>query len=344
MELLKNEVYLKDLEITIENTINIDKLKNKKIMITGATGTIGSFIAHTLIYFNENYEAGINLYLCSRRIENLKKVYSTNDKITFVEYDMGKEITFNEKVDYIIHAAGNAFPQMFEEQPVDTIYDNIISTYNLLKYAKVKEVKRVLYVSSGEVYGKGEAAIESFKEDYCGYIDSTSSRACYPNSKRATETLCSSFSKQYNVDTVIVRPSHTYGPVMTSQDNRANVQFIKKALKKENIVLRSQGTQMRSYTYISDCVSGLLTVLINGEKAQAYNLANPLSKLTIAELAQVIARHTNTKVIYEISKNEMPGTVLIPKQVLDTQKLESLGWKGSFDIEKGITHIIKILS
>ena len=203
--------------------------------------------------------------------------------------------------------------------------------------------KRLLYVSSGEVYGQGDVSISAFKEEYAGYVNALSPRSCYPLSKRTTENLCVSYWKQYGGETVIVRPCHTYGPCMTTTDNRAHVQFFHNALDGEDILLKSAGRQMRSYNYVADCVAGLLTVLINGEPGEAYNLANPESRLTIAQLAAKIAKAESKKVVFEDPTSvEIANQSPIAKQVLDTQKLEKLGWKPAFSIEEGISHTLSI--
>ena len=225
-----------------------------------------------------------------------------------------------------------------------TIIENVESTYRLLEYLRKHHGGKLLYVSSGEVYGQGKDFLDSFDEKYVGYIELLSQRSCYPLSKRTVENLCSSYWKQYGIETVIVRPCHTYGPCITETDNRAHVQFFHNALAGENIVLKSAGNQMRSYNYVGDCAAALLTVLINGMEGEAYNLANPKSKLTIAQLAEKIAEIEGRRVIFEIPSfvdivNQSP----IPKQVLDTKKIEKLGWIPGFSLEEGICHTLNIL-
>lgn len=201
----------------------------------------------------------------------------------------------NVSVDYVVHAAGNAHPTTFNRDPVGTIWGNIKGTYNLLEYCKSCKGKRFLYVSSGEVYGQGDLSVEEFEEKYAGYIDILSPRSCYPSSKRAVENLCASYYSQYGLETLIVRPCHTYGPGITMTDSRANAQFFRNVLNGEDIVMKSAGTQLRSYNYVADCASAILTVLFNGEAGQAYNIANPKVRITIAQLADIIAKKSGRK-------------------------------------------------
>ena len=266
------------------------------------------------------------------------------DKLHLVEHNVHELPNFSFDIDYMIHAASPAFPAAFNNDPVGTVMSNILGTKNLLDYGKAHGAKRLLYISSGEVYGQGDLRLESFEESYAGYVDPTSARSCYPNGKRTAETLCVSYTKQFGLDTVIVRPSHTYGPTVTKADNRANAQFVNKGLAGENIVLNSAGNQMRSYTYLADAASAIVSVLTTGESGNAYNIANSRSRTTIAGFAKEVAAQTSTKVIFvdpdEVAKAEMTP---IAKQVLSSKKLESLGWRGQFTVEEGIKHTLQIM-
>ena len=215
-----------------------------------------------------------------------------------MEHNVNELPDFDFAVDYIIHAASPAFPAAFNNDPVGTVMSNILGTKYLLDYGKDHGTKRMLYISSGEVYGQGDLSLESFDETYAGYVDPTSVRSCYPNGKRTAETLCVSYTKQFGIDTVIVRPSHTYGPTVTKADNRANAQFVNKGLAGEDIVLNSAGNQMRSYTYLADSASAIISVLTSGESGNAYNIANSASRTTIAGFAKEVASQTGTKVIF----------------------------------------------
>lgn len=343
MNLHQSKLYFEDIDRTLRHVVGMEKLFGKSVLITGATGTIGSFVADTLIRFNHQNATKLKIYLAGRDLEKMRMRFEECENIEFLIYDMESPIKFEVSVDYIIHAAGNAHPAAFNGDPVGTIIGNVESTFALLEYLKKHCGKRLLYVSSGEVYGQGDVSISAFEEEYAGYVNALSPRSCYPLSKRTTENLCVSYWKQYGVETVIVRPCHTYGPCMTTTDNRAHVQFFHNALDGEDILLKSAGRQMRSYNYVADCVSGLLTVLVNGEPGEAYNLANPESRLTIAQLAAKIAKAESKKVVFENpTPIEIANQSPIAKQVLDTQKLEKLGWKPAFSIEEGISHTLSI--
>lgn len=344
MNLHQSKLYFEDIDKSLMHTVDVEKLFGKSIIITGATGTIGSFVADTLIRLNRQNTANLKIYLAGRNLEKLRKQYEDCSGIEFLKYDMNSPIEFDVQVDYIIHAAGNAHPAAFNGNPVETTIGNIESTFGLLEYLRKHHGKRLLYVSSGEVYGQGNVSLEAFEEEYAGYVEILSPRSCYPLSKRMAENLCASYWKQYGVETVIVRPCHTYGPHMTSTDNRAHVQFFHNALNGEDIVLKSAGSQMRSYNYVGDCVSALLTVLIRGVSGEAYNLANPRARLTIAQFADRIARAESKKIVFEDpSSVDIANRSPIAKQVLDSSKVEKLGWSPAFSVEDGITHTLNIL-
>lgn len=346
MNLYLSKTYLKDLETAANSVIGIENLKNCSILVTGATGTIGSFIVDTLLRYNKTDNANITVFASGRKISRLVDKFGNekNELLHFAEYDIEKSVYFDFDPDYIVHAAGNAYPAAFVNDPVGTIMGNVSGTYALLEFARAHKTKRFLYVSSGEVYGSGDLSIEEFNENYGGYVDPTSPRSCYPNSKRAAETLCASYSKQFGMQTVIVRPCHTYGPVMTANDNRANVQFFKNVLKDEDIVLKSAGAQMRSYCYVADCASAILTVLLNGKTGEAYNSANPMARTTIAGFAKEVAAAAGKKVIFsDPTESELAQRTPIAKQVLGSAKLESLGWQGKYSVADGVKNTLKIL-
>jgi nucleoside-diphosphate-sugar epimerase len=331
MNYLTSDLYTSDLDKAWKHVVNYTELFHQAVMITGATGLIGSFLVDMFVYANERYDARIEIYALSRTREHLVQRFGESEKthLHYIVQDVNCKFEQPDSVSYIIHAAGNSYPAAFRKDPVGTIVSNVQGTLNVLEYAKLQQTKRVLYVSTGEVYAD---------------VDLLSTRSCYPIGKRAGENLCVSFAEQYQMDVVIVRPCHTYGPNVTASDNRATVQFVNNALAGEDILLKSEGLQMRSYNYVADCASGLLTVLLEGENSQAYDLANPDSVLTVRSFAEKCAAYVGRKVICQLpdaveKKEQSP----IDRQVLCPDKLIALGWKPSYSIDEGIQHTISIL-
>ena len=336
MDFYRSKTYIEDLIATSQDVTDIKSLRGSSILITGCTGTIGSWIADTLLLFNEINAADMKIILAGRRIDRMKAHFEKCPTASpvYAHFDLGKAPEWNFPIDYIIHTAGNAHPAAFNGDPCGTITG---------KYGLDHGCKRFLYISTGEVYGQGDLSLESFEETYGGYVDPTSPRSSYPNSKRAAETLCASFTAQYGMETVIVRPSHTYGPCVTPTDSRANVQFLKNGFDGSDIVMKSAGTQERSYTYVADCASAALTVLLKGKKGSAYNSAVPEARATIAGFARAVAEVSGTKVVFaDPTAADLANRTPIAKQVLSSVKTESLGWKGRYDVRTGVSHTLKI--
>lgn len=336
--------YTADLDTAIEHTDGIESLKGKTLLITGTTGTIGSFVTDVLLRYDQITQGGIRVVAAGRNVQKLEQIYGRYASLQTVRYDLSRDISFDFDIDYIIHTAGNAHPAAFNGNPVGTIVDSVNSIYRLLEYGRKHRAKRLLYVSSGEVYGQGDSMPDELDESYSGYLDTLSPRSCYPMAKRAAENLCASYTKQYGLETVIIRPCHTYGPCITSSDNRAHAQFIRNVLDDGDIVLKSTGTQMRSYNYVADCVSALLTVMVKGNSGEVYNTANPDARCTIAQLAGIIAEKAGKKVVFaEPSPEDLDDRTPVAKQVLSSRKIEALGWKSAFSLEQGLEHTLEIL-
>ncbi|MBQ9404133.1 MAG: NAD-dependent epimerase/dehydratase family protein [Synergistaceae bacterium] len=169
-------------------------------------------------------------------------------------------------------------------------------------------------------------------------------RSGYPESKRCGETLCLSYMQQYGLSVVIPRFSRTYGPTMQMSDSKAIAQFIKKGISGENIILKSAGNQLYSYSYAADAVSGLLTILTQGADGSAYNIADENSDITLKDLAELIAQYSGTRVVFELpDEKEARGYSAAVKARLDSSRLKSLGWRAHYDIKSGIKRTLDIL-
>ena len=319
--------------------IDLSPLEGSNILITGATGLIGGSLVDVLMNVH------CQVYALGRNEERAKKRFADywdNDSFHFIKGDVTKPLSCNINFDYIIHAASNASPNFFKEKPVEVITSNIIGTKNLMEYGLSHGMKRMLFVSSGEIYGEGSG--KEFVETDSGYIDCATSRACYPSSKRAAETLCVSYATEYGADVVIARPCHTYGPFFSESDNRVYAQFIRNVLNGEDIVLKSKGEQHRSWIYVVDCVGALLTILCQGKCGEAYNIADEKSEISIRDLAELIAYNSGLSVKFDIPLSQDKGnTTPITTALFSTRKLKSIGWQPLFTMSDGIKHTLSVL-
>lgn len=242
----------------------------------------------------------------------------------------------------IIHAASNAHPASITSDPVGTVVANIQGTHAMLEWGASHGCERFLYVSSGEVYGQGDLRIDAYQESYQGYVNPLSMRSSYPLAKRTAENLCVSWQRQVGTNCLIVRPCHTYGPTASQTDSRANEQFVRAALMGDNVVLHSPGAQVRSYNYVADAVSGLLSVLTSGEPGQAYNLANPGVRVSIAGFARVVAAQASVEVEFDVPMSRSADETPIERQVLSSDALQALGWHPCFSLEEGVANTLAI--
>lgn len=344
MDIWSSITYQQDIKNALV-LLDAEKLKNKKILITGATGLICSAIVDLLICSNLVDGTGMTIYAAGRNTDKIAHRFpqGIGAGLVPVAYDATKALEFDFEADYVIHGASNASPDKYVSEPVDTLMANVQGVGNLLKYAVKSGAQKVVYLSSSEVYGK-LAHGNPLKEDEYGDVDILAVRSAYPMGKRAAETLCVGYASQYGVDVSIVRPGHIYGPTAQNSDNRVSSAFARQAAKGENIVMKSAGTQMRSYCHCIDCATATLAVLTRGQSGQAYNISNKNSIITIRQMAEMIARHASVELIMDLpSDAEKAAFNPMDNSSLNSEKLESLGWQGQFDAETGFDHTIRTL-
>ena len=324
MEFIECAEYRKACEKASGANLPWEKLKGASVMISGATGMIGSFLTDLIMYQNRNRNLGCRVIALGRNEEKAKKrfaAYWQNPIFEFRCCDINRPMNLpEEQVDYILHLASNTHPVAYATDPIGTITANITGTYQLLEYAVKCRIRRFLFASSVEIYGENRGDVEKFTENYLGYIDCNTLRAGYP------------------------RLSRTFGPTMLKSDSKALSQFLKNGIAGEDIVLKSEGTQFYSYTYVADAVTGLLFCLLLGENGQAYNIADDSCDITLRELAALIAESAGTQVCFELpDETERAGYSKATKAVMDGSKIESLGWKPLYHMQNGIEETMKIL-
>ncbi len=348
MTLYENKAYMEDAAAVAALPLPFDKLAGKNVLISGATGLVGSFLVDVLMMKNEQ-GLDCRVYAMSRNAERAAARFSRwkgNPHLHYIAYDINKALEVDEpgKADYILHLASNTHPMQYSTDPIGTITTNIIGVQNMLDFAVERGAKRLVFASSNEIYGENRGDVEMFTEDYCGYINCNTMRAGYPESKRCGEALCQAYKAQKGLEVVIPRLTRSYGPTMLMSDTKAISQFIRKGIAGEDIVLKSAGTQYYSYTYVADAVSGLLAVWLCGENGEAYNIADEASDIMLKDLAAIIARKAGKEVVFELPDAvEAAGYSTATKARLDGSKLKKLGWKPMYDMESGLGRTIDIL-
>ncbi len=347
MKLKDIELYLHSVRRIAELPYAWERLDGSSVAISGGTGMIGSFLADVLMYRNEYLGASTHVYVLGRSEEKARErfgPYFEKETFHFAVVDLNESISLTVKPDYVIHAASNTHPVAYAQDPIGTIAANVIGTDHLLEWAARMDCRRFVFLSSVEIYGENRGDTDLFSEDYLGYIDCNTLRAGYPESKRTGEALCQAYIRQKGLDSVIVRLSRVYGPSMLRSDTKAMSQFLLKGVAGEDIVLKSEGTQLYSYSYVADAASAILFLMLNGRCGEAYNVASEKSDVMLRELAQMIAEYTGGTVQFELPDAvEAAGYSKATKAVLDTTRVAALGWKSLYPMEAGIRETIDIL-
>lgn len=323
-------LYEEDIKRALSSIAGMDRLNGRRIMILGATGLIGSFMTDCLVNADRD-GADISVCAVSRSTDRLKDRFGKEGRgLSFAEADVSEDSIIkaldNFDPDIIIHAASASYPAAFISKPAEIMKSNISGAANILDYIKDKSHVRMIYVSSGEVLS---------------HVDHTGERACYPVSKMAAETLCLSCAREYGTDVVIARPCHTFGPYVTAGDNHASAQFIRMAANGEDIVLKSAGTQRRTYAYVADCASGIFTAAALGEKGGIYDIATD-EALSIKEFAEACAEAAGTRVISgKVTGQDIRERTNIEEQLMDYKGLADIGWKPAFPLKDAIKRSVE---
>ena len=349
MKLYSNKLYMEDVYRVGALDLPWSKLQDKSVMLSGATGLLGSFLIDVILEKNNTDDLNCTVYALGRNEHKAQErflEYMDDNHLFFISYDVQKPFIRDDlgNVDYVLHLASNTHPMQYSTDPIGTITTNIIGLQNMLDFAVEHYTSRFAFASSNEIYGENRGDVEFFDESYCGYINSNTLRAGYPESKRCGEALCQAYRSQKKLDVVIPRFTRSYGPTMLKTDTKAISQFIKKGVAGEDIVLKSAGKQYYSYTYVADAISGLLAVLLNGESGEAYNIAEEHSDIMLKDLAEIIAGINGKRVVFEVPDPvEATGYSTATKARLDGKKLQDLGWNPRYDIYSGLNRTIKIL-
>ncbi len=340
-----DSVILEDLQNITQSSVSWDKLANKTVLITGASGMIASYLCYTLLYLNDAKQMNIKVLALVRNGEKAKKQFGTllnRSDFQLLVQDVCAPVRYEGQVDYIIHAASQASPRLFVSDPVGTIAANTVGTMNMLDLAVDKKAEGFLYLSTREIYGKPADNCNLITEDDYGTMDTTLVRSCYPESKRMSETICASYAHQYGVNCKIARIAHTYGPDFLMDNGRVWGDFITNIVTNHDIVLKSEGKMQLAFTYISDMIIGLFLCLLDG-KEMVYNISDSSQPITVRALAELLVSlypQKHLKVVFDIPKGNA-GYLTTRVALLDCDRINRLGWKPQISVKEGFRRAIE---
>ncbi len=346
-ETINDSVLQEDLEAIANTPLKWENFKEKSFFITGATGLVGASLVRALCCINRIHSLNIKINILVRSKDKARDILGDlieRESIGIYTSDITKPFSVDCHIDYIFHAAAVTNSKMMVTQPVETIITAIDGTRNILELAKAKNVESMVYISSMEAYGKPAEGKEYVTETDLGYIDCLAVRSCYPESKRMCENLCVSYFSQYGVPVKIARLAQTFGAGIMKTENRVFSQFARSLINETDIILHTEGTSYGNYCYTSDCVCGLLTMLLNGENAEAYNVVNEETNMMIRDMAELVANMSKGKISlkFDIPEDALKYGYAPPvKMKLCGEKLKKLGWEPKYNLYQMYERLIK---
>ena len=339
-----NPFIQKDIQGIIDKISDVDRFRNKCILISGANGFLPAYLVET--FLSMPAEMNVKVIAMVRNREKAEKRfvhYLSHPGMKILLHDVCLPYHQKEKIDFIIHAASQASPKYYGVDPVGTLTANVLGTLNLIELAKEQQCESFLFFSSGEVYGEVKEEEIPIRETTFGYLDPALVRSCYGESKRMGENICVSYFAQYGVPAKIVRPFHTYGPGMALDDGRVFADFVANIVRKENIVLQSDGSAIRPFCYLADATLGFLTILTKGENGQAYNIGNPDEEKSIRELADImVGLYPELGLKVEMKVKAADNSYLkspIKRNSPNIEKAMKLDWKPGISVKLSLIHI-----
>lgn len=334
---MKNRIIDEDIKkCCADLKLYYEKLQGKNILITGATGLIGGFLARVFAELNLN----IKLILPVRNLNKAKTIFQNTENIIFIENDITNPIEYDGQIDYVIHCASPTSSKFFVDYPVKAMDIAIEGTKNVLNLAKEKNIKSMVYLSSMEVYGELEADRGLTKECDLGYIDILRPRSSYQIGKRVSEAYCSFYNKEFNVPVKIARLAQTISPTVDYNDSRVFAYFARCIIEKTDIVLKTSGEVIRSFCYITDVITAILTILMKSENGKPYNVGNKNAIVKIKDIAQRLsAKYPSTALTFNISDSEIYPTTT--NWQLDTHELEKLGWSAEVSLDEMFERLVE---
>lgn len=337
----EDEILMQDLEgIAASDMIDWEKLKGKTVLVTGATGLIGSILARGLVCANESRGLGLRVLAAVRNRAKAEKLFEPflKEGLELLACDILSPVEYPGPVDYIVHGASVTTSKDFVDHPVETILTALKGTENLLEFARAKQVRGMVYLSSMEAYGVVDAEHYNVRETDYGYIDPLQPRSSYSESKRMAEGLCAAYAHEYRLPVKTVRLAQTFGAGIPESENRVFAQFARSILTGQDIVLHTDGSKAHCYCYTADAARGILKVLLDGTPGEAYNVSNEETFSTIREMAErLIAEYpeSGSRLVFDIPEDAGKfGYAPTSRMLVNAEKLRALGWKPEADLQE----------
>ena len=336
-----NHILQEDARDILKQDISWENFDGKRILITGAGGMLGSYISRTILQWKEISGNDLELYALVRHPEKLPE--DVRDQVKVLRQSVAEPIQTDVDFHYIIHAASPASPLIMREDPVGTIAANTLGAYYTLDLARRSHAEGYLFISSREIYGQPYDDQKEFTEDSYGFVDPLSPRSCYPEGKKAAETMCASFAQQYGLNVKVARLAHTYGPGMSVDDGRVQADFLRDVINDRNIVMKSEGKPIRTYTYVSDAVAAIFRILLDSDE-MVYNISSPESTVSIRELAETLAdayADRDIQVVMDLPKETKDtGAAPFTLGILNSDRLHNIGWQPQYSLKEGLMRTV----
>ena len=291
---VRHPIVTEDLDQILSMTLPWEAFSGASVLITGASGLLGSYCCEVLLSLNEimSSAAPAKVIALSRSLGSLTRRFSSyagRPDLVLREGDVCAGLpAWDDAADYVIHGASPASPPAMAADLLGTFEANVSGTRSMLELAQAKQARKFLFLSSGAVYGNLPPEVQRIGEMDFGASDPLTLRAAYDEGKRAGETLCRLYADKFGLSASSARISHTYGPGLKPDDGRSFADFITAAAEGRPLVLNSDGSAIRYFCYLSDTVAGLFTIMLQGESGQAYNVGSLTECCSILELAQLI--------------------------------------------------------
>jgi len=343
---INDQILLDDLKYVSNKVFANGDFSDSTVLVTGATGLVGSLLVKSMLYANEQLGTNIKVLASVRDIEKASKTFADFSNVSNLEYvtaSLLEPICITEQIDYIIHTASITASKEMIDNPTGVLLTAFESTKNLLEYIKAHPKCKMVYISSMEYYGQITEEYTNVTEDKLGYIDISKPRSSYPESKRVCESLCNAYAAQYHLDVCSARLAQTFGAGVPFEDTRVFAQFAKSAINNSNIVMHTTGQSEGNYCYTADAIYAIFLLLQKGERGQSYNVAKNHS--TILNMAKMVAE--------KLANNAIKVDVKIPENLtnfgyapdvklkLNSEKLHKLGWEPIVNLEDTFKRMMK---